>query len=116
MESGSVIPSKVHHHVTTLDTSTPSGRAMFQMMGVFAEFERAIIRERVRAGIERAKASGTKSGRRFGRPALKDGSKGIAKIAAIEAELAAGKGIRRIARDLGAGVGTVLRVKGEMAA
>jgi DNA invertase Pin-like site-specific DNA recombinase len=48
-------------------------------MGVFAEFERAIIRERVLAGIERAKASGTKSGRRFGRPAPKDGSKGLAK-------------------------------------
>jgi len=39
-----------------------------------------------------------KSGRRFGRPALKDDSKGLAKIAAIKAELAAGKGIRRIAR------------------
>jgi DNA invertase Pin-like site-specific DNA recombinase len=73
---------------------------------------RAIIRERVRAGIERAKASGTKSGRRFGRP----GSKGLAKIAAIKAELAADKGIRRVARDLGAGVGTVLRVKAEIAA
>jgi DNA invertase Pin-like site-specific DNA recombinase len=74
------------------------------------------FRERVRAGIERAKASGTKTGRRFGRPALKDGSKGLAKIAAIKAELAAGKGIRRIARDQGAGVGTVLRVKAELAA
>jgi DNA invertase Pin-like site-specific DNA recombinase len=39
-----------------LDTSTPSGRAMFQMMGVFAEFERAMIRERVLAGLARAKA------------------------------------------------------------
>jgi hypothetical protein len=40
----------------------------------------------------------------------------LAKIAAIKAELAAGKGIRRIARDQGAGVGTVLRVKAELAA
>ena len=38
-------------HQQGLDTSTPSGRAMFQMMGVFAEFERAIIRERVLSGI-----------------------------------------------------------------
>ena len=75
-----------------------------------------MIRQRVRAGIERAKASGTKSGRRFGRPALKDGSEGLAKIAAIKAELAAGKGIRPIARDLGAGVGAAFRMKAEMAA
>ena len=44
-------------HVQGLDTSTPSGRAMFQMMGVFAEFERAMIQERVKAGLARAKAS-----------------------------------------------------------
>ena len=34
-------------------TTTPAGKAMFQMMGVFAEFERAMIRERVNAGIAR---------------------------------------------------------------
>jgi DNA invertase Pin-like site-specific DNA recombinase len=34
-----------------IDTTTPSGRALFQMLGVFAEFERAMIRERVQAGI-----------------------------------------------------------------
>jgi DNA invertase Pin-like site-specific DNA recombinase len=51
-------------HQQGLDTSTPSGRAMFQMMGVFVEFERTMITERVRAGIERARAQGTK----FGRP------------------------------------------------
>jgi fumarylacetoacetate (FAA) hydrolase len=44
--------------------STPAGKALFQMMGVFAEFERAMIRERVRAGLERAKAQGKKLGRR----------------------------------------------------
>lgn len=42
-------------HQQGLDTSTPSARAMFQMMGVFAEFERAMIRERVFAGLARAK-------------------------------------------------------------
>jgi DNA invertase Pin-like site-specific DNA recombinase len=51
-------------HQQGLDTSTPSGRAMFQMMGVFAEFERAIIRERVLSGLARAKAEGVTLGRR----------------------------------------------------
>src|SRR5262249_26853665 len=41
-----------------LDTTTPAGKAMFQMMGVFAEFERAMIQERVRAGLARAKGEG----------------------------------------------------------
>jgi hypothetical protein len=49
----------LHHQ--GLDTSTPSGRAMYQMMGVFAEFERAIIRERVLSGLARAKAEGAHS-------------------------------------------------------
>jgi DNA invertase Pin-like site-specific DNA recombinase len=49
-------------------TTTPAGKAMFQMMGVFAEFERSMIVERVRAGVARAKATGTKSGKAFGRP------------------------------------------------
>jgi DNA invertase Pin-like site-specific DNA recombinase len=97
-------------HQQGLDTSTPSGRAMYQMMGVFAEFERAIIRERVMSGLARAKAEGIT----LGRPALEDAN--ATKVAAIKAALAAGKGIRRIARDLQAGVGTVTRLKAEMVA
>jgi DNA invertase Pin-like site-specific DNA recombinase len=96
-------------HQQGLDTSTPSGRAMYQMMGVFAEFERAIIRERVMSGLARAKAEGIT----LGRPALEDAD--AAKVKAIKAELAAGKGIRRIARELQAGVGTVMRIKAELA-
>lgn len=92
-------------HQQGLDTSTPSGRAMFQMMGVFAEFERAMIRERVLAGLARAKEQGT----RLGRPRLEDAD--TVKAGAVRAALAAGKGVRRIARDLGVGVGTVLRLK-----
>ena len=46
-----------------IDTTTPAGKALFQMMGVFAEFERAMIRERVQAGLARAKKHGTKSGK-----------------------------------------------------
>lgn len=41
-----------------IDTTTPAGKALFQMMGVFAEFEREIIRERIKAGLARAKAQG----------------------------------------------------------
>jgi DNA invertase Pin-like site-specific DNA recombinase len=49
-----------------LDTTTPAGKAMFQMMGVFAEFERAMIQERVRAGLARARGEG----KRLGRPPI----------------------------------------------
>src|SRR5246127_757563 len=53
-------------HQQALDTSTPSGRAMFQMCGVFAEFERGMIRERVNAGLARAKERGVRLGARRG--------------------------------------------------
>ena len=49
-------------HQQGLDTTTPAGKAMFQMMGVFAEFERAMIQERVRAGLARAKERGQAPG------------------------------------------------------
>jgi len=93
-------------HQQGLDTSTPSGRAMFQMLGVFSEFERAMIRERVIAGLARARAEGTKLGRR--RIEETDAHK----VAAILSARASGHGVRRIARDLGVGVGTVLRIVG----
>ena len=99
-------------HVQGLDTSTPSGKAMFQMLGVFAEFERSLIRERVMAGLARARKQGTKSGRPSGRPKI-DG----AVEAAIRAALAKGdRGMRKIAADLGVGVGTVQRVAAELKA
>ena len=53
-------------HQQGLDTTTPAGKAMFQMMGVFAEFERAMIQERVRAGLARARSEG----KRLGRPPI----------------------------------------------
>jgi DNA invertase Pin-like site-specific DNA recombinase len=49
-------------HQQGLDTTTPAGKAMFQMMGVFAEFERAMIQERVRAGLARARGEERGSG------------------------------------------------------
>ena len=49
-----------------LDLSTPSGRLMMQLLGAMAEFERALIQERVKAGIRNARAKG----KRLGRPRL----------------------------------------------
>jgi len=83
---------------------------MFQMIGVFAEFERSLIRERVMAGLARARKQGTKSGRPSGRPKIDPPTE-----AGIRAALAKGdRGMRKIAADLGVGVGTVQRVKADL--
>ena len=94
-----------------VDTTTPAGRALFQMLGVFAEFERSIIQQRVLAGMARARLHGTKSGKPIGQPPL-----AIAKVEAIRAELARGTGIVKTARLVGTGVSVVQRIKREMAA
>jgi DNA invertase Pin-like site-specific DNA recombinase len=92
-----------------VDTTTPAGRAMFQMLGVFAKFERALITERVKAGIARARKRGTKSGKPFGRPQTPQ-----RKIEAIKAELAKGTGMLKTARLCGCGVSVVQKVKVQM--
>jgi DNA invertase Pin-like site-specific DNA recombinase len=89
-------------HQQSLDTSTPSGKAMFQMLGVFSEFEREIIRERVRSGLARAKAQGKK----LGRP-RRDEAKRVIAVRKLRAE---GIGIGKIARQLGIGVSSVQRI------
>jgi DNA invertase Pin-like site-specific DNA recombinase len=86
-----------------LDTSTPSGRAMFGMLGVFAEFERAMIRERVMAGLRR---TSKKSGRK---PMAND------RLDAIRASLKDGLGIRATARLHRASPMTVTKLAREMA-
>ncbi len=92
-------------HQQGLDTSTPAGRAMFQMMGVFAEFERAMIVERVRAGLSRAR----REGRVGGRPRVDEKTE-----RQIKAALAAGgKGMQRIAREAGVGTSVVQRIAAE---
>jgi DNA invertase Pin-like site-specific DNA recombinase len=91
-------------HQQGLDTTTPAGKAMFQMMGVFAEFERAMIRERVRAGLERAR----KDGKALGRPRIDAKTE-----TAIRRLLRKGKGKRAIAAELGCGTGTVQRIAAE---
>src|SRR5882672_10202035 len=88
-------------HQQGLDTSTTAGGAMFQMLGVFAEFERGIIRERVNAGLARARANGTKLGRRRVKPTVE---------AQIRELKAAGMGILKIGRTVGVGTSVVQRV------
>jgi DNA invertase Pin-like site-specific DNA recombinase len=92
-----------------LDTSTPSGRAMFQMLGVFSEFEAAMIRDRVRTGVARAQKHGTKSGKAIGRPKLSEEIELV-----IRKELLSGRGQLAIAKSLGVGTGTVSRVAKQM--
>jgi len=98
-------------HTQALDTTTPSGRAMFGMLAVFGEFEREMIVARVNAGMARAKKEGTKSGKPIGRPEVSD----KLRIAAIE-HLKAGVGILKTAKAVGLGTGTVQKIKREMAA
>src|SRR5215510_10218025 len=80
-----------------LDLSTPSGRLMFQIIGAMAEFERALIQERVRAGIRNAKAKG----RTLGRPPLTLDCGRIARLRA------SGASIRAISAQLGVAASTV---------
>ncbi|EKV31520.1 DNA-invertase [Caenispirillum salinarum AK4] len=94
-------------HQQALDTTTPAGRAMFQMCGVFAEFERGIIRERVASGLERAKAQG----KRLGRPGVGD-----VREAKVRDLLKAGCGIRKAAREAGVGVSVAQRVAKDLKA
>jgi len=82
-----------------LDLSTPASRLMFQIIGAMAEFERALIQERVRAGLRNARSKG----KRLGRPTvIVDRSR----IASLRAQ---GHGWKAIAREMRLGVGTVLR-------
>jgi DNA invertase Pin-like site-specific DNA recombinase len=55
---------ELYVHKQAIDTNTPSGKMLFQMLGVFAEFEQEIIRERIIAGQQRARAQGKRIGRR----------------------------------------------------
>jgi len=88
-------------HKQGIDTTTAAGKMLYQMLGVFSEFERSMIVERVRAGLKRAKAEG----KVFGRPRV--GQDVEAKVLALRK---AGHGIIYIAKELGIGNGTVSRI------
>lgn len=88
-------------HQQGIDTTTPAGKAMFQLCGVFAEFEKAMVRERVLAGLARAK----ENGKILGRPKTPQ----AVEQSVIELRKA-GMGIKKIARELGIGVSVVQRI------
>ena len=85
-----------------IDTSTPSGEAMFGMSGVFAQFERRMLQARIHAGLARARKSGTKSGKAIGRP------KSCAWSADdVREQLMMGRSVRAVAACTGATHGSV---------
>ena len=88
-------------HQQAVDSSTPAGKAMVAMCGVFAEFERSMIVERVNAGLARARAQG----KTLGRPRVTASTED--QIRQLRAE---GVGMNRVARQLGIGVSVVQRV------
>jgi len=91
-------------HVQGLDTSTPSGRAMFAMLSVFAEFERSILRDRIMAGLAR-------STKKSGRPSLDAHTEHRARKLLTD-----GTSINATAKKLGIGVATTHRIKTRMMA
>lgn len=92
-------------HQQAIDTSTPSGRMLFQMLGVFAEFERAILKSRISAGIQRARANNV----RIGRPPMS-----ISRAEKVQKALRDGQSIRAVAAATGVSTATVQRVKRSM--
>lgn len=95
-------------HEQALDTSTPSGRAMYQMCGVFAEFELAMIGCRIHAGLARARAQG----KRLGRPSAMT----LVKERKAREMLAQGVGVNKIGRELRVGTGTIQKIKAQLQA
>lgn len=94
-------------HRQAVDSGTPSGRMMFGLLGLFAEFEREMVRERVSAGLARARAQG----KRLGRPPTTP-----ARLARVRALLDEGRGVREAARLLRVSAATVSKVRREMLA
>ena len=88
-----------------IDTTTPMGKLVFQVTGAFAEFERTIIRQRVKAGLKRAVAQGVK----LGRPKIDSATE-----RKVRKQLAMGVGILKLAKSLGIGTGTVQRIANEL--
>ena len=104
----------------SLDTTTPTGKLLFQVTGAFSEFERTMIQQRVRAGLQVIKTKLARDGkftskagkvrRRLGRPGGEP-----EKLELARRELANGTGIAKTARLVGLGTGTVHRLKREIA-
>ena len=92
----------MYFHQQNIDSTTTSGIAMLQMAGVFASFERGMLRERILASHSRARAEG----KTIGRPStITDGMKNAVKFMRVK-----GTGIRKIAKELNVGVGTIYKI------
>ena len=89
-------------HQQAVDTTTPAGRALFQMLGVFAEFERSIIQERIKAGLSRARANGKRLGRPTGSSRKRDRARTTVRRLREQ-----GRSIRAIAKAVGVAPNTV---------
>src|ERR1035438_10312607 len=87
-----------------IDTTTPTGKLMFQITGAFAEFERSMIQQRVKLGLKRAVAQG----KHLGRPPIASELERKA-----QRQLRTGTGILKVAKMVGLGTGTVHRIKRE---
>lgn len=87
-------------HQQAMDTTTPSGRALFQMCSVFAEFERSIISERVRSGLNRARNNGIS----LGRPKLSVSHE------AIFTDHVSGMTYREMSRKYGVSIGSISKI------
>ncbi|MFD7226007.1 recombinase family protein [Streptomyces sp. NPDC059892] len=87
--------------LASIDPNTPDGRLMLQVVGAMAEFERSLIQERTRAGLDAAKAQG----RTGGRPAVMDADK----LAAAKARRAKGESVTAVAKAVGVSRATLYR-------
>jgi DNA invertase Pin-like site-specific DNA recombinase len=102
---------QLYFHQNAIDTTTPSGKLLFSVMGSFAEYERELIRERIKLGMERAR----KEGKSLGRPSsVTDSTR-----AAIVELYKKGMSPKKISQTLRCGVGTAfhtLKQRGVLAA
>lgn len=98
----------LYFHKQGLETTTSAGRMMYQLLGIFSEYEREIIRSRVISGIERKRAE---NDGQWGRPTIGDW-----KTNRIKKQLKLGKGIREVARMVSVSPGTVSKIKKGMVA
>ena len=93
-----------------VDTTSPMGRAFFQIAGVFAELERGMIESRTKAGIEKARLDGVK----FGRPVGKINKNSIYKAERIKIFLKAGKSYDWISKELSVSKKTISDIKNSL--
>ena len=94
------VDCELYLHKEAIDTTTPTGKLMFNIIGAIAEFERTLIRERVKSGLARAKAQG----KRLGRPRMP--AKKVREIIALRSQ---GLSMEKVANQVGVGISSVHR-------